>query len=83
MPRNTITVREIDVTPVLHAIERAALRERQVPRDDMVGRLDVILEEFANILGAYVAYRDAALAAIKPRPPEPQEFHTPKPTVLQ
>lgn len=75
------TVSKVDCTAVMHAIERAAMRERQVPRDDMVGRLDVILEEFANILGAYVAYRDAAVAAVNP--PEPEDFHSPKPTVLQ
>jgi len=78
MKPHTVTVLEVDATPVMHAIERAALRERQVPRWDTVGRLDVILEEFANILAAYLAYRDAALAA--DRPPEPDEFHSPKPT---
>jgi hypothetical protein len=62
--RPFITI-EVDATPVFHAIEQAAIRERQIARDDMVGRLDVILSEFANILAAYVTYKSATVAAIQ------------------
>lgn len=79
----TVIVSEANATPVFHAIERAALRQRQLPPDNLVGRLEVILEEFANILAAYVAYRDAAIAAGLKREDEAEEFHTPRPTVLQ
>lgn len=60
---NFVTVREVDCTPVMHAIERAALREHAIPREDMVARLDVILEEFANILAAYVIYKQRVAQA--------------------
>lgn len=55
--RNFVTVSSVEFTALCHAIERAALREHAIPRDDMVARLDVILEEFANILAAYVDYK--------------------------
>lgn len=67
---------------ILHAIERAALRHRKIPKDNLVGQLDVILEEFANILAAYGDYQRAVIETAKRTAPEPEEPHCPKPTVL-
>lgn len=83
--RNTITVRDIDVTPILTAIERARLRLLQMPNSnpkETVAFASVLLEEFGFIIDAKNAY-DAQVAEAVRGPAEPQEFHTPKPTVLQ
>lgn len=79
MTRGLVTVHFADVTPLIHAIERAALRLRDAPEDQR-GR--IAREEFASIYEAQVRYSRDFIRAL-PRRPEPQEFHTPKPTVLQ
>lgn len=82
--RNTITVREIDVTPILTAIERARLRLLQMPArnpKEVVEYASVVLAEIGYIIDAKNAY-DAQVAEAVRGPSEPEIFHSPKPTVL-
>lgn len=79
------TIREIDATPVLTAIERARLRLLGMPSGnpkEVVAFAGMLIEEFGHIIDAKNAY-DAQVREAVRGPAEPEEFHTAKPTVLQ